>query len=95
MYICPLSIDYDVYMSSLYRLPCIYRMSFLSTDCHVVEVGPGPGGITREILKADIKQLSVVEKDERFMPILKVKLFGLISKTKFTVLQVFTLTSKQ
>ena len=27
MYICPLSIDYHVYMSSLYRLSCIYVLS--------------------------------------------------------------------
>lgn len=42
-------------------------------DCYVCEVGPGPGGITREILKADVKQLSVIEKDARFLPILRVR----------------------
>lgn len=35
---------------------------------HVLEVGPGPGGITRSIIKQMPKQLVVVEKDRRFLP---------------------------
>lgn len=37
-------------------------------DSHVLEVGPGPGSITRSIVRRGPKQLVVVEKDERFLP---------------------------
>ena len=36
-----------------------------------VEVGPGPGGITRAILDNNIKECHVIEKDPRFLPALK------------------------
>ncbi|OXU22932.1 hypothetical protein TSAR_006659 [Trichomalopsis sarcophagae] len=39
-------------------------------NSQVLEVGPGPGGITRSILKKNPKKLIVVEKDQRFRPIL-------------------------
>lgn len=35
---------------------------------YVLEVGPGPGSITRSILRKAPKQLVVVEKDRRFIP---------------------------
>jgi len=37
----------------------------------VVEVGPGPGGITRSILGQGARQCVVIEKDPRFMPALE------------------------
>lgn len=39
---------------------------------HVLEVGPGPGSITRQILEQGPAQLFVVEKDRRFVPMLEV-----------------------
>lgn len=36
-------------------------------DAHAMEVGPGPGGLTRGILSHGAGRLTVVEKDERFL----------------------------
>lgn len=40
-------------------------------DNYVLEVGPGPGGITRSIIRKFPRQLVVVEKDRRFLPTLE------------------------
>lgn len=36
----------------------------------VIEVGPGPGGLTRALLESDAGQVVLVEKDPRFIPLL-------------------------
>ncbi|KAL2792842.1 dimethyladenosine transferase 1, mitochondrial isoform 2 [Daubentonia madagascariensis] len=46
----------------------IVRKAGNLTNAYVYEVGPGPGGITRSILNANIAELLVVEKDTRFIP---------------------------
>ena len=41
------------------------------TDAYVLEVGPGPGCLTRTILEYNPRRVVLVEKDRRFIPILK------------------------
>jgi len=41
------------------------------TKSHVIEIGPGPGGLTRSLLKAGAKKLFVIEMDERCVPALE------------------------
>lgn len=43
----------------------------ISRDDTVLEVGPGPGGITRALLEKRPARMTVVELDNRFMPILE------------------------
>ena len=41
-------------------------------DCHVCEVGAGPGSLTRSLLHAGAKHIAAVEIDRRFLPSLEV-----------------------
>ena len=36
----------------------------------VIEVGPGPGGLTRALLESDAGRVVLIEKDARFLPLL-------------------------
>ncbi|MBE6452329.1 MAG: 16S rRNA (adenine(1518)-N(6)/adenine(1519)-N(6))-dimethyltransferase RsmA [Alphaproteobacteria bacterium] len=40
-------------------------------NSHVIEIGPGPGGLTRAILKASPKKLTVIEMDKRCISIME------------------------
>lgn len=39
--------------------------------CAVIEVGPGPGGLTRALLQAGAKRVIAIERDRRFIPLLQ------------------------
>jgi len=39
-------------------------------NSNVLEIGPGPGGLSRALLMEGVKSLTVIEKDERCIPIL-------------------------
>eukprot|EP00053_Salpingoeca_punica_P012805 m.115116 g.115116 ORF g.115116 m.115116 type:complete len:354 (+) comp16043_c0_seq2:1397-2458(+) len=47
------------------------RVAGSLSDAHVVEVGGGPGSLTRSILKARPLSLTVIEKDTRMLPFLE------------------------
>jgi 16S rRNA (adenine1518-N6/adenine1519-N6)-dimethyltransferase len=40
------------------------------TQCDVLEIGPGPGGLTRALLAEGARRVVVVERDERCLPAL-------------------------
>jgi 16S rRNA (adenine1518-N6/adenine1519-N6)-dimethyltransferase len=48
----------------------IARLAEIGPGDRVVEVGPGPGGLTRALLETGA-QVTAVEKDERFRPLLE------------------------
>ena len=39
-------------------------------DVTVLEIGPGPGGLTRALLESPLAGLTLIEKDQRTAPIL-------------------------
>ena len=48
----------------------IVRLADLPAEARVIEVGPGPGGLTRALLETGA-QVTAVEKDTRFAPLLE------------------------
>jgi len=47
----------------------IARQAGILQNCHVLEIGPGPGGLTRALL-AQGAYVTAIERDERCLPIL-------------------------
>ena len=43
----------------------------IDADSNVLEIGPGPAGLTRSILKAAPQKLTVIETDSRCLPLLE------------------------
>ena len=60
-------------IKTFFFLDKIVRKAGNLTNAYVYEVGPGPGGITRSILNANVAELLVVEKDSRCIPGLQVR----------------------
>jgi 16S rRNA (adenine1518-N6/adenine1519-N6)-dimethyltransferase len=48
----------------------IARSGLALSEGTVVEIGPGPGGLTRSLLLEGAKRVIAIERDERFRPIL-------------------------
>ena len=48
----------------------IVQKSKINEKINILEIGPGPGGLTKEILKANVNKVYVVEKDKELLPIL-------------------------
>jgi 16S rRNA (adenine1518-N6/adenine1519-N6)-dimethyltransferase len=48
----------------------IVRAANLTEDSDALEIGPGPAGLTRSILKSEPHSLSVIETDSRCLPLL-------------------------
>ena len=48
----------------------IARLADLAPGDRVIEVGPGPGGLTRALLEAGV-HVTAIEKDQRFRPLLE------------------------
>ncbi|XP_064487202.1 dimethyladenosine transferase 1, mitochondrial-like [Ornithodoros turicata] len=59
---------------------------------HVVEVGPGPGCLTRPILELGATQVTVVEKDSRFLPSLELLAEASDDRLKIVIGDVFNET---
>lgn len=55
------------------------------TGHRVLEVGPGPGGITRSIIRKSPEHLVVVEKDRRFLPTLELLAEAVIGHNRMDI----------
>ncbi len=49
----------------------IVEKSNITKKINILEVGPGPGGLTQEILKSNVNKVFVIEKDKDLLPILE------------------------
>ena len=58
------------FLTDTQLLARIVQASGVGEGQHVVEIGPGPGGLTRALLAAPIASLTALELDARCLPIL-------------------------
>ena len=49
----------------------IVEKSNIKGKINILEIGPGPGGLTQEILKSNVNEVFVIEKDKDLIPLLK------------------------
>lgn len=49
----------------------IVRLTGDLSQQHIIEIGPGPGGLTRALLTSDAASITVIEKDSRAIPALR------------------------
>ena len=49
----------------------IVKYAEIETTSNVLEVGPGPAGLTRSILKVNPNSCTIIEMDQRFEPLLE------------------------
>ena len=49
----------------------IVERSNINEKINILEIGPGPGGLTHEILKSNVNQVFVIEKDKDLLPFLE------------------------
>ena len=59
------------YLNDLNLTAKIARLAGPLSDHDVLEVGPGPGGLTRSLISAGARRVVAVEKDSRFLPALR------------------------
>lgn len=70
----------SVFLLFSFEIDKIVRQAGDLQGASVCEVGPGPGGLTRSILKQGAADVLVVEKDDRFLPSLEVQNYLAVHK---------------
>lgn len=59
----------------------VFTISFISLE-FAIEVGPGPGGITRQLFEHGAGRVAAIEKDIRLFPALQVNQQRCVFKEK-------------
>ena len=63
----------------------IARLALPLEGHHIAEIGPGPGGLTRSLLKSGADAVTAIEMDERFLPALKD--IGEVSENRLSIIK--------
>ena len=81
------------YLLDLNLTAKIARLCGDMTGHEVIEVGPGPGGLTRALLAAGAPRLTVIERDARFLPALEE--IGAAAPGRLQVIQADALAARE